>query len=120
MISSCYVGSISGWQQNPQWVRELRNVNNFVNLGNSLTVNLMENTSRTVRIQSEDLEKVVRTVRSYINVYETDVNPLSIRFFFFLSDNPDLTNEFDKLRTELVPEGYVPFLVKDVENFIEV
>lgn len=80
----------------------------------------MENASRTVRIQSDDLENVVRTVKSHINVYETDVNPLSIRFFFFLSDNPDLTEQFDSLRTELVPEGYIPFLVKDVENFIEV
>lgn len=80
----------------------------------------MENASRTMRFQSEDLEDVVRTVKSYVNVYEMDVNPLSVRFFFFLSDNPDLTQSFDDLRRNLVPRGYVPFLVRDAENFIEV
>ncbi len=80
----------------------------------------MENGSRVVKIESDDLEYVVRTVKSYINVYEMDVNPLSIRFFFFQSDNPGLSEEFDKMRVELVPKGYMPFLVKDVENFIEV
>lgn len=80
----------------------------------------MENSSRVVKVESEDLGNVVSTVKSYINVYEMDVNPLSIRFFFFLSDNPDISGQFDQLRMELVPKGYVPFMVKDVENFIEV
>lgn len=80
----------------------------------------MEDASRIVRVQSEDLEKVVRTVKSYVNVYEVDVNPLSVRFFFFKSDNPNLSDDFDHLRSDLVPKGYIPFLVEDVENFIEV
>lgn len=80
----------------------------------------MENTSRIVKIQSADLEDVVKTVKGFINTYEVDVNPLSIRFFFFKSDNPDLTEQFDELRKNLVPRGYVPFLVEDVENLVEV
>ncbi len=80
----------------------------------------MENTSRIMRIQNDDLPSVVRTVKSYVNTYEVDVNPLSIRFFFFKSDNENLYEQFDKMRQELVPSGYIPFLMEDVENFIEV
>lgn len=80
----------------------------------------MENASRTMKIQNEDLPGVVRSVKSYINTYEVEVNPVSIRFFFFKSDNADIHEKFDKLRQDLVPRGYVPFLVQDVENFVEV
>lgn len=80
----------------------------------------MENVRGTVRVQNENLENIVRTVKSYVNIYEMDVNPVSVRFSFFLSDNPDISERFDELRQVLVPEGYIPFLVRDVENYIEV
>ncbi|AAT42828.1 site-2 protease family protein [Picrophilus oshimae] len=73
-----------------------------------------------VKVQSDDLEYVVSTVRSYINSYETDVNPLYIRFYFFESDNPLLDENFDEIRKILVPSGYIPAVIKGPENYIEV
>ncbi len=73
-----------------------------------------------MKIQNKDLEEVVKTVRSYVNTYEVQVNPVSIRFQFFKSDNTDIHEEFDKLRQELVPKGFIPFLVEDAESYVEV
>jgi len=74
----------------------------------------------SIKIENEKLEYIVNTVKSKINYYEVNVNPAKVKFTFFESDNPDLNEKFDELRKILVPEGYIPFLVKDVENYIEV
>ncbi|MGC8608543.1 MAG: site-2 protease family protein [Thermoplasmata archaeon] len=75
---------------------------------------------QTVKVQSEDLEYVVNVVKSKINVYDVVVNPVSIKFYFFDSDNPDIDGSFDAIRRELVDKGYIPFLSRDGENFIQV
>ena len=80
----------------------------------------MENQIRILKVQSDDLPSVITTVKQYINTYETQVNPIGIRFLFFYSDNPDFAVQFDALRKELVPRGYIPFVQQDGENFVEV
>ena len=80
----------------------------------------MENQIKILKVQSDDLENVVNTVKKYINTYETRVSPIAIRFLFFYSDNPDFAAQFDELRKELVPIGYIPFVQQDGENFVEV
>ena len=80
----------------------------------------MENQIKIMKVQSDDLENVVNTVKRYINTYETQVSPMAIRFLFFYSDNPDFATQFDELRKELVPNGYIPFVQQDGENFVEV
>ncbi len=74
----------------------------------------------SVKVENEKLEYIVDTVKSKINYYEVHANPMSVRFTFFGSDNPDIDQQFDELRKILVPEGYIPFLVMDVENYVEV
>lgn len=80
----------------------------------------MDSQIRILKVQSDDLEDVVSTVRKYINTYEVQVNPLGVRFHFFYSDNPDFSEQFDNLRKELVPRGYIPFVQQNGENFVEV
>ncbi len=74
----------------------------------------------SVKVENQKLGYIVDTVKSKINYYEANVNPTSVKFTFFESDNPDIDEKFDELRKILVPEGYIPFLVRDVENYIEV
>lgn len=80
----------------------------------------MEGETPTLRVQSDDLSYVVDVVKSRVNTYDIQANPLSVRFFYFLSDNPNLTEAFDEIRKELVDKGYIPFMSQNGENFIEV
>ncbi|MEM0155616.1 MAG: site-2 protease family protein [Thermoplasmataceae archaeon] len=80
----------------------------------------MENQIRILKVQSDDLEDVVSTVKKYINTYEVQVTPIELKFLFFYSDNPDFSDQFDNLRKELVPRGYIPFVQQDGENFVGV
>ncbi len=52
----------------------------------------------TMKVQNERLQGVVATVKEHINYYEAVVNPVSIKFYFFDSDNPDFDRQFDELR----------------------
>ncbi len=59
-----------------------------------------------VRVESDDLEFVVKTVTSRVKTYDVQVNPEHIRFFFFHSDNPpDIAEAFDDIRKVLVDRG---------------
>lgn len=80
----------------------------------------MEHNLNQTRVQSEDLQYVVETVSNHLISYDIQVNPLSVRFYYVNSDNPDLSGSFDKIRIELVPKGYIPFLSEDAEHFLEV
>ncbi|KJE49631.1 peptidase [Acidiplasma sp. MBA-1] len=73
-----------------------------------------------MKVQNERLQGVVATVKEHINYYEAVVNPVSIKFYFFDSDNPDFDRQFDELRKKIVPEGFIPFVVKDAEHYVEV
>ncbi|MEM0139936.1 MAG: site-2 protease family protein [Ferroplasma sp.] len=73
-----------------------------------------------IRIENEKMQEVVDIVNSKFNIYETVVNPTGIKFIFFDSDNPDINRSFDELRKELIPKGYIPILVMDIEHYIEV
>ncbi len=74
----------------------------------------------TVKVENENLNNVVDTVKQHLNYYEVNVNPMSIKFLFFDSDNPNIDENFDEIRKILVPEGYIPFLFRDGEHYIEV
>lgn len=80
----------------------------------------MEQNFEQGRVQSEDLRYVVDVVNSRIKTYDIQVNPLSVRFYYFNSDNPDLSETFDQIRIELVPKGYIPFLSQNGEHYLEV
>ncbi len=73
-----------------------------------------------IRAENEKMEEVVEIVKSKFNIYEITVNPASIKFIFFDSDNPDINGSFDELRKILVPMGFIPLLVLDIEHYIEV
>lgn len=80
----------------------------------------MEQEHHDTKVQSEDLRYVVDTVSSRLTTYDILVNPLSVRFYYFNSDNPDLSEIFDQIRIELVPKGYIPFLSEGGEHYLEV
>lgn len=80
----------------------------------------MDTEPRIMKVQSADLQYVVDVITSKIYTYDIQVNPLSLRFFFFLSDNPNLTEAFDDVRKELVDKGFIPFMYRNGENFIDV
>lgn len=80
----------------------------------------MEQQGRQARVQSQDLEYVVGVVSSHLNSYDIQVNPLTVRFYYVNSDNPDLFSSFDDIRIELVPKGFIPFLSEDAEHYLEV
>ena len=80
----------------------------------------MEQDFKEAKVQSDDLQYVVGVVSNKLTTYDIQVNPLSIRFYYFKSDNPDLFNAFDEIRIELVPKGYIPFLSEGAEHFLEV
>ena len=75
---------------------------------------------QSVRVENENMDKVIDIVKSKINTYEVLANPASMKFLFFDSDNPDINTQFDELRKILVPMGYIPFLVLDIEHYVEV
>ena len=80
----------------------------------------MENSSTLTKMQSDDLEYVVSTVKQYLNAYDIQVTPVNVKFLYVNSDNPDIDRAFDEIRKELVPKGYIPFLSEDGEHFLEV
>ena len=80
----------------------------------------METQSNLVRVQSEDLEYIVNTVKSKIQTYEIMVSPTDVKFFYFNSDNPNMSESFDQVRQELVPKGYIPFLYEGGEHYLQV
>ena len=80
----------------------------------------MEAGTSQIKVQSDDLEYVVDFVKSKLVTYDVVVDPISIKFYYFNSDNPDLTEAFDEIRKELVPKNYVPFLNESQEHFLEV
>lgn len=80
----------------------------------------MEQQVRETRVQSDDLQYVVGVVNSRLVSYDIQVNPLTVRFYYVNSDNPDLFEAFDQIRIELVPKGYIPFLSEDAEHYLEV
>ncbi|MCL4438434.1 MAG: site-2 protease family protein [Candidatus Thermoplasmatota archaeon] len=80
----------------------------------------MEAQNNTVRVQSEDLEYLVNTVKSKIQTYEIQVSPTDVKFFYFNSDNPAISESFDEIRQELIPKGYIPFLYEGGEHYLQV
>jgi membrane-associated protease RseP (regulator of RpoE activity) len=80
----------------------------------------MEAQNTAVRVQSEDLEYLVNTVKSKIQTYEIQVSPTDVKFFYFNSDNPALSESFDEIRQELIPRGYIPFLYEGGEHYLQV
>lgn len=80
----------------------------------------MENYGNLTRIQSEDLEYIVNFVKQHLNTYDIQVTPVTVRFYYVNSDNPNLDTEFDEIRKELVFKGYIPFLSEEGEHFLEV
>ena len=80
----------------------------------------MENYANLTRIQSDDLEYVVSKVNQHLNSYDVQVTPVSVRFFYVSSDNPDIAGAFDEIRKDLVFRGYVPFLYQNGEHYLEV
>ena len=80
----------------------------------------MENYGISARVQSDDLEYIVKVVKSKLIAYDIQVNPVSVRFYYVNSDNPDLGGSFDEIRKELVFKGYIPFLSQNGEHFLEV
>ncbi|BAB59397.1 hypothetical protein [Thermoplasma volcanium GSS1] len=73
-----------------------------------------------IKVQSEDLRYIVQVVTSKIKVYDIIVDPVSVKFYFFDSDNEGIDASFDYIRRELVDKGFIPFLSRDGENFIQV
>jgi membrane-associated protease RseP (regulator of RpoE activity) len=80
----------------------------------------MEQQGNVGRVQSDDLQYVVDAFTSRLHTYDVQANPVSIRFYYFNSDNPDLFEAFDKIRIELIPKGYIPYLSQNGEHFLEV
>ncbi len=80
----------------------------------------MEQDYEQTRVQSDDLQYVVGVVKDRLTTYDIQVNPLSVRFYYFNSDNPALTEAFDHIRLELVPKGFIPFLSQNGEHYLEV
>ncbi len=80
----------------------------------------MDSGINQVKVQSDDLEYLVDFVKSKIITYDVVVDPVSIKFYYFNSDNPNLSEAFDEIRKELVPKNYVPFLNENVEHFLEI
>lgn len=80
----------------------------------------MEQQGNVGRVQSDDLQYVINTVSSRLHTYDIQVNPVSVRFYYFNSDNPDLAESFDQIRIELIPKGYIPFLSQNGEHFLDV
>ncbi|MCL4330566.1 MAG: site-2 protease family protein [Candidatus Thermoplasmatota archaeon] len=80
----------------------------------------MDPSGITIRSQNENLEYVVNLVKSRIIVYDVQVNPVSLVFFYLDSENPNFEEEFDEIRKELVPKGYVPFVRRNGETTIVV
>ncbi len=70
------------------------------------------------KIQNDDLKEIVETVRSLVKTYDVVVTPLDLYFYYFPDDNPDLGVNFETLRKQLVPRGYIPFISEDAEKFI--
>lgn len=80
----------------------------------------MEQHARETRVQSDDLQYVVDVVNNRLISYDIQANPMSVRFYYVNSDNPNLSEAFDEIRIELVPKGYIPFLSEDAEHYLEV
>ena len=80
----------------------------------------MDKETNLTGMQSEDLKYVVGVVKNHLNAYDIQVTPVSVRFYYINSDNPDLDNAFDEIRKELIPKGYIPFLSEEGEHFLEI
>ncbi len=76
--------------------------------------------SDMVELENPKVGEIVDLVHEYINTYEVEVNPLSIKFNFLDSDNPDITRQFSKLSQELVSRGYIPQMFHKYEHYITV
>ncbi|MHB8395591.1 MAG: site-2 protease family protein [Thermoplasmataceae archaeon] len=72
------------------------------------------------KMQNENFQKVVDIVKDKITAYEIEVNPVTLVFHYFRSDNPLMDEKFDELRKELVPMGFIPFLRENGENVLVV
>lgn len=75
---------------------------------------------QTIKVQNEDLKYVVSVVTSRINVYDIIVDPISVKFYFFDSDNPNIDDAFDYIRRDLIDHGFIPMVIRDGENIIQV
>lgn len=80
----------------------------------------MDSVPEKIRMQNEDLQYVVNLVKSNVITYDIQVNPVSLTFFFLMSDNPNFTESFDTIRKELVPRGFIPFVRENGESTITV
>ncbi len=79
----------------------------------------MERTSE-IELENPSVKEVVSLVKEYVDTYEIEVSPFSIKFKFLDNDNPDLSRKFGELSRGLSERGYVPQLVKDYEHYIMV
>ncbi|MGP6240132.1 site-2 protease family protein [Cuniculiplasma sp. SKW4] len=73
-----------------------------------------------VELENPSVNRIVSIVKQYVDSYEIEVSPLSIRFKFLDSDNPDISKKFSELNRALMEEGYIAQLVKDYEYYIVV
>lgn len=74
--------------------------------------------SDQVELENPKVKEVVEIVHKYINTYEVEVNPLSVKFNFLDSDNPNITREFQTLNQELSSKGYICQIFHHYEHYV--
>jgi len=60
----------------------------------------------------KEIEELKATVARYFPVYEVRVRPEILTFFVHV-EPVTLDNRFDEMRRQLIPRGYIPFIMKD-------
>ena len=59
----------------------------------------MDLPQENIKVQSDDLAYVVDFVKSKINTYDIQAGPMNLRFYYFESDNPNIEQAFDEIRS---------------------
>jgi membrane-associated protease RseP (regulator of RpoE activity) len=77
----------------------------------------MESNSN-VELENPAVNQIVSLVREYVDSYEIEVSPVSIKFKFLQSDNPEIQKKFSDLNRILMEQGYVAQLVRDYEYYV--
>ncbi len=76
--------------------------------------------SSDVELENPAVRDIISTVKEYIETYEIEVSPFTIKFKFLDTENPDISKKFGELSRVLVPMGYIPQMVMDYEHYIVV
>ncbi len=73
-----------------------------------------------VELENPKAREVVNIVNQFINSYEIEINPLSIKFNFLDTDNPDISKRFTEMSQLLVRDGYIPQMINNYEHYVQI